>query len=281
MTQAEPLKFFLGAQVTSVSTTQVFYPSSDGTKVPMFLTSEVSHKVSPKSPVLLYVYGGHGISVIPHFRHDFLAFIRGFHGVLAIANIRGGGEYGRSWHQAACKEKRQLLFDDIHSAIKHLKSTFGSETIILSGESMGALNSASAMIQKPELLSAAMLNAGPIDIFRLMMSRGKEDIGDPAIPTEFDSMLKWSPLANLKGGYKYPPVLIMAGDKDELVSYANSCKMAASLQHAERDIDGNPVHLLITSNLGHGGNISIAQLMQLGLVRLLWLKKTLGLDMFS
>jgi prolyl oligopeptidase len=272
-------------EAAPVSTRQVFYTSTDGTEVPMFLTAEDCHPVTGQTPVLLYVYGGFGISVIPHFRPEFLAFIRAFRGVLAVANVRGGGEYGLSWYRAACKEKRQVLFDDIHCAIKSLKDTIGSEKIILMGESMGGLNCMTATIQQPDLVSASILNAGLFDILRKrklgLRGRGDQDVGDAEVPKELAAMLKWSPLENLQVGRRYPPMLMMAGDKDDLVTYSHSCKMAASLQHAGREVKGHKaVHLRVMKNLGHGGNISPVEIAKIGLERWLWVKKTLGLAIY-
>lgn len=178
----------------------------------MFLTSEDSNPVTARTPILLYVYSGFGISVIPHFRPEFLAFMQAFRGVLAIANIRGGGEYGHSWYLSGCKEKRHLVFEDIKSGIKYLKTTIGSQTVILMGESMGGLNSVTAMIQQPDVVSAAILNAGLFDVLRTTKmvtgGRGKQDIGDAAFPEDFDSMRKWSPLENIQDRYPYPPRVI-------------------------------------------------------------------------
>lgn len=274
------------SEAQPLSTRQVFYTSADGTRVPMFLTSEKSRPVTTKTPVLLYIYGGFGVSVIPHFRPEFVAFVRAFKGLLAVANVRGGGEYGQRWYKAALKEKRQVLFDDVASAAKYLRSELGSETLILMGESMGGLNSGTVMIQRPDLLSGVLLNAGALDVLhrrRLGMPvRGSEDIGDVEIPEEFDFIYQWSPLDKVELGRKYPAVLLTAGDRDDLVTYAHSCKMAAELQFATRDVEGaNIVSLRIIRDLGHGGNISAVQRAAISLDRFLWMSKALGLQIFQ
>ena len=277
----------LHSNAASVSNKQVFYSSADGTKVPMFLVSDGLHPISADTPVLLYVYGGFGISLIPHFRPDFLVFIKAFRGVVAFANIRGGGEYGRSWYLAACKEKRQRALDDIHGALKYLIDILGvKRKPILMGESMGALNSMSAIVQHPDLVSAVILNAGPFDVLHRgktgMGMRGLEDIGDEKVPGDFAAIFKWSPLENARVGYQYPPAFFTAGDKDDLVRYSNSCKMVATLQHVQRELELNSaIHLRIWENLGHGGAISAVKAAGISVERWLWLKITLGLKLYD
>lgn len=277
----------LHTEAAGVGNRQVFYSSADGTKVPMFLVSDDLYPISADTPVLLYVYGGFGISVIPHFRPDFLVFIKAFRGVVAFANIRGGGEYGRSWYLAACKENRQRVLDDIHGALKYLIDTVGlKRKPVLMGESMGALNSMSAIVQQPDLVSAAILNAGPFDVLHRakggMGVRGLEDIGDENAPNEFRAIFNWSPLENVRVGNQYPPSLFTAGDQDDLVRYSNSCKMVATLQHVQRKLKGNSaIHLRIYENLGHGGAISAAKVASISVERWLWLKTTLGLNIYD
>lgn len=288
--------------IPKLSTKQVFYPSADGTKIPMFITSadaSTSTSSTPESnadtPVLLYVYGGFGLSVIPHFRPEFASFASSFHGAVAIANVRGGGEYGQAWHQAACKARRQALFDDIIGAASYLRGVVGARTVLLMGESMGALNCAAAMVQRPELFSGVLLNAGVFDVLhrrRLGLGdRGILDIGDVHEPAEFDFVSRWTPLEKAEGqkqrqaqgqvGTKYPPVLLVAGDKDDFVKYTHSCKMAAVLQHAARRVgDANVTNLKIVRNLGHAGNISAKEKTAVSLERWLWVNKALGLEIY-
>ncbi|KFY80350.1 hypothetical protein V499_00786 [Pseudogymnoascus sp. VKM F-103] len=284
-----PVKLYpeLNSDASGVSNKQVFYSSADDTKIPMFLVSDDLHPISADTPVLLYVYGGFGISVIPHFRPDFLVFIKAFRGIVAFANIRGGGEYGRSWYLAACKERRQRVLDDIHGALKYLTDTLGvKRKPVLMGESMGALNSMSAVVQHPDLVSAAILNAGPFDVLHRGKSglgmRGLEDIGDEKVPNEFAAIFKWSPLENARVGHQYPPALFTAGDQDDLVRYSNSCKMVATLQHVQRKLEGNSaIYLRICENLGHGGAISTVKAASISVERWLWLKTTLGLKIYD
>jgi prolyl oligopeptidase len=267
---------------TPLITQQVFYSSTDGTKIPMFITSEEGRSIGPDTPVLLYVYGGFGISVVPHFRPDILPFIRAFHGIFAVANIRGGGEYGLGWYTAACKQNRQRLFDDIKTGVRHLKESLGSSKVILMGESIGGLNCATAIVQDPSLVNAAILNAGAFDVLRLRKSmvddRGKGDVGDPDIPAEFDFIYQWAPLEHMEEAI-YPAVLMVTGDKDDVVTFANSGKMAATLQHSTGGLpEAKSVHLRTYSNLGHGGNMSMLEKAKMWVERWLWIHKTLGLN---
>ncbi|KAK5049359.1 hypothetical protein LTR84_004288 [Exophiala bonariae] len=296
----------------SLSTTQMFYHSTDLTTIPMFLTSLSPRTSNPSptpylGPVLLYIYGAFGLTVIPHFRSDFITFLRVFRGsTLAVANIRGGGEYGTEWHHAAQKLRRQRLFDDVICAAEQLHRNANSRSgtavrrkVILMGESMGGLNAASVMTQRPDLFDAVLLNAGVLDVLnRKRMAgtdRGVQEIGDVNEGVESDFIRSWTPLERIlslpkdeaKGEVEkivYPPVLLTAGDEDDLVKPSHSLKMAAALQyhqHRDRAADrGTPAatHVRIIKNLGHGGNISAKQKAVVSVERWLWVKKTLGLE---
>lgn len=251
----------------------------------MFLTSQNSRPITPATPILLYTYGAFGVSVIPHFRADFMTFLLSFQGVLVIANVRGGGEYGHTWYAAARKDKRQRLFEDVISGIQYLRRELGSQDIILMGESMGGLNAASVMVRQPDLLKGVIINVGPSDILRRkrfgQQDRGSDDVGDPAIPEEFDFLIRWAPLENIKVGEKYPPVLLTAGDADDIVPPIHSCKMAAALQYATKDVPGaNNVSLSIEKDAGHGANNSALQKTKSSIGRWLWVSKALGLKIY-
>jgi prolyl oligopeptidase len=279
-----PLSPTSSTEASTLSTRQVFYTSIDGTKIPMFITS--SGIVTPQTPVLLYIYGGLGISVIPHFRADFVTYLKTFGGILAIANIRGGGEYGEKWYAAACKTLRQNLFNDVISGVQYLRSEFKSSSIALMGESMGGLNAATVMIQQPSLLQGVFLNVAVIDILRRVRlsgeARGVDDIGDPEVPAEFDFIANYTPLENVNVGEKYPAVLLMAGDKDDIVPAWHSCKMAAALQHATRyDEDRRVVSLSVLKDAGHGASNSAEQKAKASLEKWLWAVKALGWKVVS
>jgi prolyl oligopeptidase len=250
----------------------------------MFITT--SGNITSQTPVLLYIYGGLGISVIPHFRADFVAYLQAFGGVLAIANVRGGGEYGGKWYAAACKTLRQNLFNDVISGVKYLRSAFGSSSIALMGESMGGLNAATVMIQQPSLLQGVFLNVAVIDVLRRARrsgeARGKDDLGDPEIPEEFDFLASYAPLENVRVGERYPAILLTAGDKDDIVPAWHSCKMAAALQYATREEeDAKVVSLNLLKDAGHGVSNSAQQKTKASLEKWLWAVKALGWKVLS
>jgi prolyl oligopeptidase len=165
-------------------------------KIPTFITS--GGTITPQTPVLLDIYDGLGVSVIPHFRADFVKYLQAFSGVPAIPNIRGGGEYGEKWYAAACKTLRQNLFDDVISAVNYVRSEFKTASSALMRESMGGLNASSVIIQQPSLLQGVFLNVAVIDILRRVRlsreGRGTDDESDPEIPAEFDFIASYAPL---------------------------------------------------------------------------------------
>ncbi|KIW09918.1 hypothetical protein PV08_11694 [Exophiala spinifera] len=297
-----PLHHERDVRKSSPQTRQIFYDSADQTKIPMFITAQDTDDISSSAVVLLYVYGGNGISVIPHFRPDFSIFMDGFRGTLAVANVRGGGEYGHKWHAAACGKNRQRVIDDIHGAARHLRVELRASKVVLMGESLGALNSAAALVQKPELFDAVMLNAGPLDVLRRgdmgLGNIGKIELGDVRIPDEFDAMYDWAPIEHLQSGASYPPVFLVSGLRDKLVSAAHSCKFTAALKYTaslsgdgaasqsqyQQGRDGgatrsqSPVHLRIIQDLGHGGNSSTKTKALISMERWLWLCKTLHIE---
>ncbi|KAL5318254.1 hypothetical protein ACEPPN_013313 [Leptodophora sp. 'Broadleaf-Isolate-01'] len=266
-------------KTTPFTTRQVFCPSKDRTKIPMFITS--SGEITPGTPVLFYIYGVLRISVISHFRADFVTFLKAFRGVLVIANVRGGGEYGMKWHAAACKGLRQNLFDDVISGVECFRNKFASRSIALMGESIGGLNASAVMIQQPILLQGLFLNVAVIDI--LLRSRlsydaqGKDDLGDPEVPKEFDDISAYSPLENIIAGTEYPPTLLFAGDKDDTVLAIHNCRMAASLQFASVGLEGSGnVSLRIMNDAGHGVDNSAEQKKIVSLQKWLWAIKAFG-----
>jgi prolyl oligopeptidase len=269
------------------TTRQVFYPSLDKVEIPMFITHQTSKPITSKTPVLLYVYGGFGISLIPHFRPDFLAFMTSFRGVLACANIRGGGEKGHAWYTAAQKSNRQVLFNDIIYAVQYIKTNLGTDNVILMGESMGGLNVCSTMVQQPNLFKGVIANVGVLDVLRRkrlgLRDRGAADIGDVDIPEEFDDLLKWAPLENVKRGVRYPPVMLTTGAQDDLVPALHSVKMAATLQWAAEGVAGEEergdVSLIVASEgSGHGFNNSAQVKTEASVARWGWVKRAVGLE---
>jgi prolyl oligopeptidase len=236
-------------------TKQVFYSSKDGTRVPMFLTHRKGLKLDGKNPTLLFAYGGFDISITPTFSVGRIAWLE-MGGVLAVPNLRGGGEYGRSWHEAGMKEKKQNVFDDFISAAQWLidKGYTSRAKLAISGRSNGGLLVGACLTQRPALYGAALPAVGVMDMLRFhKFTIGwawASEYGSSDDPGQFQTLLAYSPLHNLKPGVSYPPTLITTADHDDRVVPAHSFKFAATLQAAQGGPD--PVLIRIETSAGHG-----------------------------
>jgi prolyl oligopeptidase len=237
-------------------TKQVFYQSKDGTTVPMFITAKKGLALNGDNPTLLYGYGGYDISLTPAYAAWLPVWLeRG--GVYAVANLRGGGEYGEKWHLAGMFEQKQNTFDDFHAAAEWLiaNAYTSSKKLAIEGGSNGGLLVASAMIQRPELYGAVLCHVPVIDMLRFQhFTAGRywtSEYGDANGTKEhFDFLFKYSPLHNIKPNTKYPPLLIMTADHDDRVVPMHSKKFAAALQEA--DSSNNVILLRIDTKAGHG-----------------------------
>ncbi|MBN2218132.1 MAG: S9 family peptidase [Pirellulales bacterium] len=236
---------------------QVFYRSKDGTRVPMFLAYRKGVKLDGTNPTLLYGYGGFGVSMQPEFRVSRLLWME-MGGVFAVANLRGGGEYGEAWHEAGKKLKKQNVFDDFIAAAEWLvdkKYTKPSRLAVLGGSNGGLLVGA-VMTQRPDLFGACLPAVGVMDMLRFQkFTAGRywvDDYGSSDDPREFEALLAYSPYHNVTQGTKYPPTLAATADTDDRVVPGHSFKFMAALQAAQAD-DAAPVLLRIESRAGHGG----------------------------
>ena len=236
-------------------TKQVFYPSKDGTKIPMFVTAKKGLELNGDNPVLLYGYGGFNISLTPSFSVSTLVWLE-MGGVYAVANLRGGGEYGEAWHQAGIKTNKQNVFDDFISAGEWLieqKYTKAGKLAIAGGSNGGLLVGA-CITQRPDLFGAALPAVGVLDMLRFnQFTIGwawESDYGSPANEDEFKALYAYSPLHNLKPGTEYPPTMIITADHDDRVVPAHSFKFAAALQAAHKG--DSPVLIRIETKAGHG-----------------------------
>ncbi len=243
-------------------TRQVFYSSKDGTRVPMFLVHRKGLKLDGSHPTLLYGYGGFNVPETPAFSVSRLVFVeRG--GVFALANLRGGGEYGEAWHEAGRKLKKQNVFDDFIAAAEWLvKSGYTQpKRLAIQGGSNGGLLVGACLAQRPELFGAALPAVGVMDMLRFhkftIGSAWVGDYGSPEDPEEFLALLAYSPLHNLKPGTCYPPTLITTADHDDRVFPAHSFKFAAALQHAQGC--PNPVLARIETRAGHGAGKPVSK----------------------
>ena len=249
---AEP-KLTFNPQDFSVE--QRFYTSKDGTKVPMFLVMKKGLDRSKGSPTLLYGYGGFNVSMTPGFSPTRLAWVdKG--GVLAIANLRGGGEYGKAWHDAGRLDKKQNVFDDFIGAGEYLiaQGITGKGQLAIEGGSNGGLLVGAVTNQRPDLIAAALPAVGVMDMLRFdRFTAGRywvDDYGYPSKEADFRTLLGYSPYHNIKDGTAYPAVLVTTADTDDRVVPGHSFKYTAALQHAHA---GDKPHLIrIETRAGHG-----------------------------
>lgn len=255
-----------GFNITDFSTEQVFYPSDDGTKIPMFIVQKKTTSSKPK-PLFLYGYGGFGISIQPSFSEQFLFFINNFDGILAVANIRGGGEYGEKWHDDGRLLKKQNSYTDFQAAAKYLVAHNYTvpEKIAINGASNGGLLVGACINQRPDLFGAAVAQVGVMDLLRFhkftVGYAWVSDYGNPDEKIHFENLYKISPLHNVRKKQKYPATLIMTADHDNRVSPLHSLKFAATLHHDLRDdsVQENPILLRVYSNAGHGAGKPISK----------------------
>jgi len=236
-------------------TRQVFYTSKDGTRVPMFITAQKGVALNGANPTILYGYGGFNIPMQPGFSPALIAWVeRG--GVYAVANLRGGGEYGRDWHEAGMKLRKQNVFDDFIAAAEYLiaEKYTSPRTLAIRGGSNGGLLVAAAELQRPDLFAAAIPAVGVLDMLRFRdFTIGKaweSDYGSVDNADDFKAMYAYSPLHNVKPGADYPATLIITGDHDDRVFPAHSFKFAAAMQAA--DPHGKPLLIRIETRAGHG-----------------------------
>lgn len=246
-----------------LETRQVFYPSKDGTRIPMYLVYKRGLKLNGSNPTLLYGYGGFGISVLPHFDATRLAWLeRG--GIFAVANLRGGGEYGEDWHRQAIRTHKQLVFDDFITAAEWLISHHYTSTakLAIEGGSNGGLLVGACLTQRPDLYGAALAYVGVMDMLRFnKFGQGAGWIGDygsPQNPEDFKALLAYSPYHNVHAGVHYPATLIITGDHDARVMPAHSFKFAAALQAAQAG--HAPILLRVRLSTGHGSGPTTSQL---------------------
>ena len=238
-----------------IVTEQVFVTSGDGTQVPVFLTRRRELAPDGDRPTLLYGYGGFGIAIGPMFKPEWLAWVeRG--GLLAVASMRGGGEYGKAWHDAGRLANKQNVFDDFEACARWLAASGWTkpERIGISGRSNGGLLVGATITQHPELVGAAIAEVGVMDMLRFhrfTIGWGwTSDYGSADDPEQFRTVLAYSPLHNIRPGAAYPPTLVTTGDHDDRVVPGHSFKFAAALQAAQAG--EAPVLIRVDTDAGHG-----------------------------
>ncbi len=236
-------------------TKQVFYASKDGTRIPMFITAKKGVTLDGTNPTILYAYGGFNIPIQPGFSPAVAGWLE-LGGVYAVANIRGGGEYGREWHEAGIKTHKQNVFDDFIAAAEYLihEKYTSPRKLAIRGASNGGLLVAATELQRPDLFAATIPQVGVLDMLRFRdftIGRAWEsDYGSVENGDEFAALRAYSPLHNVRSGVDYPATLIITGDHDDRVFPAHSFKFAATMQAA--DPHGKRILIRIETRAGHG-----------------------------
>jgi prolyl oligopeptidase len=253
-------------------TEQVFYPSKDGTKIPMYIIHKKGMKMDGNNPCLLYAYGGFNISILPAFSPSAALFLEN-NAIYAVPNIRGGGEYGEKWHEAGTKLNKQNVFDDFYYASSYLvdnKYTSRSK-LAIHGRSNGGLLIGACMTEHPDMAKVAMPTVGVMDMLRYhKFTIGwswANDYGTSDDETQFHNLIKYSPLQNIHDT-AYPATFITTGDHDDRVVPAHSFKFAATMQAHQK---GNePILIRIDHNAGHGGGGSKPMFQQINEFTDMW-----------
>jgi len=259
---------------------QVFYASKDGTRIPMIISYKKGVVRNGEAPAILYGYGGFDISVTPAFSPAMLVWME-MGGIYAVANLRGGGEYGEEWHLAGVLDRKQNVFDDFIAAANYLIGNNWTSTpkLAIAGGSNGGLLVGAVMTQRPELFGAALPAVGVMDMLRFQKFTigwaWISDYGSSDDPRQFRTLLAYSPLQNLKPGVTYPPTLITTADHDDRVFPAHSFKFAAQLQ-ADQAGDA-PVLIRVESKAGHGVGKPTTKIIEEAADRYAFLVRVLGI----
>jgi prolyl oligopeptidase len=253
----------LDFDASAYETRQVFYTSRDGTRIPMFLTHRKGLRPNGSHRTLLYGYGGFNNSQTPSFSVTTLVWLEQG-GVYAVPNLRGGGEYGKAWHEAGRKQLKQNVFDDFVAAAQWLidQRYTSPQRLAISGRSNGGLLVGACLTQRPELFGACLPGVGVMDMLRYhKFTIGwawVPEYGSSDDPSDFKYLLAYSPLHNIRAGVRYPPTLITTADHDDRVVPAHSFKFAAALQAAQAG--EAPVLIRIETTAGHGALTPTTQL---------------------
>jgi prolyl oligopeptidase len=243
--------------LNNYETEQVFYLSKDSSRVPMFLVHKKGIKKDGTHPVLLYAYGGFDISTVPFFSSSIFVLLDN-NGIFAVANIRGGGEYGEAWHKAGMLEKKQNVFDDFIAAADYLLTNNYTtrQRLSIEGGSNGGLLVGAVITQQPGICKVAIPEVGVMDMLRFQKYTSgvfwTPEYGSSDSASHFPFLYKYSPLHNIKANVDYPATLVITADHDDRVVPMHSYKFAATLQ--EKQSGKNPVLIRISTKQGHGAS---------------------------
>ena len=267
----------------NIDLSQVWYTSKDGTRIPMFLLRLKSVKPNGELPALLTAYGGFDLSLTPSFSPRAVAFVEQG-GVFALANLRGGGEFGEAWHQAGMLEKKQNVFDDFIGAAEWLIANHYTKPsrLAITGASNGGLLMGAMITQRPDLFRAVDCRYPLLDMIRyqdfLVARFWVPEYGSAEDPQQFKYLLAYSPYQNVKKGVAYPSVLFVTGDGDTRVAPLHARKMTAMLQWASSDLQQRPVLLMYDTKSGHSGGRPLSKDIEEGTQELMYLYWQLGVE---
>ena len=262
-------------------TEQVFYASADGTQIPMFITHRADIELNGENPTLLYGYGGFSIPLAPYFSSSVAVWLD-MGGVYAVANLRGGGEYGEVWHEAGTQLNKQNVFDDFIAAAEWLiaENWTNPDRLAITGRSNGGLLVGATMLQRPELFGAAIPGVGVMDMLRYhLFTIGRfwaGDYGTSDNEEQFHALRAYSPVHNCEAGVEYPATLVVTADHDDRVVPAHSFKFAAALQAAQGGDD--PVMIRIETRAGHGGGMPTSMKIEQSADEFAFLARALNMD---
>ncbi|HZE13854.1 MAG TPA: prolyl oligopeptidase family serine peptidase, partial [Chthoniobacterales bacterium] len=263
-------------------TEQVFYPSKDGTKIPMFITSKKGLEKNGNNPTMLYGYGGFDISITPSFSPAVATWLQ-MGGVYAVANLRGGSEYGEEWHLAGTKLRKQNVFDDFIAAGEWLIANKYTSTpkLAISGRSNGGLLIGAVENQRPDLWGATLPGVGVMDMLRFQKFTigwaWASDYGSSENKDEFEALYKYSPVHNVKPGTKYPPTFVVTADHDDRVFPGHSFKYTAAMQAAQAG--PSPILIRIETRAGHGAGKPTSKIIEETTDQWAFLLKSLGMKL--
>ncbi|TPX63319.1 hypothetical protein SpCBS45565_g06684 [Spizellomyces sp. 'palustris'] len=280
---------FKETQADILQTKQIFYTSKDGTKVPMYIISRKDTPLDGNNVTLLYGYGGFNVSILPSFAVTWTSifivmdtFVQHMKGVVAVANIRGGGEYGQEkWYDQGKRDKKQNVFDDFQAAAKWLVENkyTNPKKLGINGGSNGGLLVGACLNQAPELFGCGIADVGVLDMLRFhkftIGHAWTSDYGDPDNKDDFDVLLKYSPLHTVRSDKPYPAVLITTGDHDDRVVPLHSHKFLTTLQHTARN-NPQPIMIRVETKAGHGAGKSTQQRIEEATDKFSFLGLTLG-----
>ncbi len=260
---------------------QVFYPSKDGTRVPMFVMHKKDLDMTKPHPTILYGYGGFNVSLTPSFSPSRLTWAQ-MGGVYAIANLRGGGEYGKKWHDAGRLENKQNVFDDFIAAGEFLikEGLTSTDHLAIAGGSNGGLLVGAVINQRPDMFAAALPAVGVMDMLRFhKFTAGRfwvYDYGNPDTEKDFNYLLTYSPYHNIKPNTDYPPTLITTADRDDRVVPGHSFKYAARMQ--EYQFGASPRLIRIESRAGHGSGMPTSKRIEAASDQLAFVAHNAGME---